>query len=221
MVYGNQGLGSSATRLCAFSADKVLLEHHKPPKSHLCRSLVPSGKPSTLIPARECLKNENELLPSHQKPPGNTHTCPHLVSSYFQRTKDFSAQKSHPSFSSQVPCAIQPNSVTGSAGAGTAVNTQDAARCNATAKRWMLPPLVLQPGIRSRGTNSPAGSKEMRWISANSHSLIAGIFCWSQSQESTSSLFLIYISLFVTLSKSLPVEFLVWRALLQFFQVLG
>lgn len=78
----------------------------------------------------------------------------------------------------------------------------------------MLPPPVLQPWIRSCGTNSPVGSKEMRWISANSYSLIADIFCWSESQESTSSLFLIYISLFVTLSKSLPVEFLVLRVLL-------
>lgn len=207
--------------LCFLCWHKVLLKHHRPPKSHLCRSLVPSGKPSTLILGREHLKNENELLPSHQKPPSNTHTCPHLVSNYFQRTKDSSAQKSHPSFSSQVPCAIQPKGVTGRAGVGTAVNTQDALRCNATAKRWMLPLPVLQPRIRSCGTNSPADSKEIRWISANSLSLIAGIFCWSQSQESTSSLLLIYISLFVTLSKSLSVEFLVWRAILQLFQVLG
>lgn len=48
MVYGNKGVGSSATRLC-FPYHKKLLKHHRPTEFHLGRSFVPSDKSSTLI----------------------------------------------------------------------------------------------------------------------------------------------------------------------------
>lgn len=74
-----------------------------------------------LILGRGLLKNEDKLLPSHQKPPSNTHTYPHLI---FPKNKD-SAQKSSPHFSSQVP-----KDITAKTGVGTAVNMWDAVRRN-------------------------------------------------------------------------------------------
>lgn len=122
------------------------------------------------------MKKSSYLLAKSPSPTPTT--CPHLISKYLQRAKTLPKGPRHLSYSS-FPVRSKPRiSQQRLMQTWQQYAMQDAMRCNATTKqRWMLAPLNMQPRIRSHGTNSRVGSKEMRWIIANSYSLFADIFC--------------------------------------------